>query len=95
MTFYEAKGMVRYTFILSKAHKAKLVEIAKKNKISQIDVISALIEYTNFDDPVLQGHFAAVASGGRPGRTLSLAKRLKALPPEKLAEIEKLIGTPT
>jgi hypothetical protein len=90
-SFYEDKGMVRHMLILTKPNKERLVEAAKRYGLSQVDFTNVLLEHIDFDS--LAPFFNAAATTGR-GRKVTpggIAKKLKGLTPEKLAEIEKLI----
>jgi hypothetical protein len=50
------------------------------------------MERIDFEDPKLVEHFVTAKTIKPGNRPLALSKRLKALTPEKLAEIEKLIS---
>lgn len=98
MAFYEDKGMIRYTVILTPQNKEKLADIAKRFDVSQIDLVNILVEDANADDLFLQSRLAKIAAAKEANRPLTVsavAKKIKTLSPEKLAEIDRLIGAPT
>lgn len=94
MAFYEDKGMIRYTVILTPQNKEKLAVIAKRFDVSQIDLVNILVEDANADDLYLQSRLAkiAAAKADRPLTVSAVKKKIKDLSPEKLAEIDRLIG---
>ena len=83
--------MVRHMLILTKPNKERFAEAAKKYGLSQVDFMNILLENVNFESLAPAFETAAVKQGRKvtPG---GIAKRLKGLTPEKLAEIDRLIG---
>ena len=91
--FYEQKGMVRHTLILSEAHKKQLKELSKTAGITQGDLIEVLIDFAVAND--LSEAFETKRNSRSDGRTTlksALTKKLKDLSPEQLAAIEKIVG---
>ena len=87
--FYAQKGMVRYTVILAPAKRDRFKEIAAEQGLTQPELLEAMID--SFD--AARSAPAIDAIKARKGASVSkIAKKLKDLSPEKLAEIEKLIG---
>lgn len=87
--FYAQKGMVRYTVILTPAKRDKFKEIASAQGLTQPELLEAMID--SFDPKHSASAIEAIKA--RKGTSASkIAKKLKDLSPEKLAEIEKLIG---
>jgi hypothetical protein len=85
--FYEQKGMVRRTVIMTKEHIDKLRALAKKFVLTQGEVIEVLLDNV---ENVNGGKF--IAKRVIKGDSKVLVKKLKNLSPEKLAQIEALIG---
>ncbi|GEM_PF-3687237 len=94
--YYESLGMCRYTLILNKSHKEKLISLAKEFHITQGSVIEAFLDHFNKEEFV--PHFKAkVPKGTGVGRkTQSATQRdlinmLKGMTPEQLEAAQKSI----
>jgi hypothetical protein len=89
--FYETKGMVRHTVVFTAAHKEKLRLIAKQHGVTQGEAVEVLLD--GMDSEALAELFKAKRAGKTDGRTAKtdLAKKLKGLPPEKLAQIQAIL----
>lgn len=90
--FYEQKGMVRHTIILTEANKTKLKETAKTYKITQGDVVEVLLDQMDLNQ--IGPHFEVRHAGKDTGKTSKseLVKKLTAASPETLAAIEVLLN---
>ena len=94
--FYDAKGMSRYTMILSKNYKEKLKTIADQYKISQNAVIEVFLDsfvsQTVTIDPALKKKAIESAPVGRPPKNpakTSINKMLDGMTPEQLAGVKR------
>jgi hypothetical protein len=91
--FYASRGQARYMVITKLEVKDRLKEIGKLHGISQGDVVDVLVENANFSDLTDALEEKRVARQAMDGRiTNDLTKRIKALSPEKQAEIEKILA---
>lgn len=90
--FYEDKGFIRQTFILTKEQRDIIKQHAKTLGVTMQELIGVMID--DFDAGRHQASLEALRTAklAKRGGVKTLANKLKNLPPEKLAEIEKLIG---
>lgn len=90
--FYEQRGMVRQTVIMTEAHKNKLKEVAKRYAITQGEVVEVLLDSADMD---AMGQFLTERRNGKLAQRetkTDLSKRLKGLSPEKRAAIEAILA---
>jgi hypothetical protein len=89
--FYEAKGMVRRTIILSENHFKKLKDSAKQVRLTQGEVLEVLLDNADFD--ALAGQFQVKRQSKQGGRQVdsALVKKMKGASPEKLAQIQAIL----
>lgn len=90
--FYEAKGMVRQTVILTEGHKERLKQLAKLHNVTQGEVIEVLLDYTDFE--MFADKFKAKKAVKSEGKLTKgdLLKKMTNLTPEQLAAIAAIVS---
>lgn len=86
--FYEQRGYVRHTLILRPVYKEQIKSIAKLHKVTQGELVEALIDVMDIDK---------LANNLSQRRELApsksdLMKKLKGISQEKITEIMKILG---
>ncbi|MDO9334056.1 MAG: hypothetical protein Q7T57_05990, partial [Dehalococcoidales bacterium] len=92
--YYDEKGKVRFMMVTSKEHKAELTRRCKSLGISQGAMLEVLLDlYDGLDPQAIKDAAAKQQVSKRSGRvsTSAVSKKLKGLPKEQLAAIEKFI----
>jgi hypothetical protein len=89
--YYDQRGLGRFTMVLPKTHKSKVLELSKKHKLAQGEVIQVLIERMH-DIPNLADFFQKKCESRVDGRYKSSQKKvllesLMSLPEDQLALI--------
>jgi hypothetical protein len=94
--YYASKGQVRYTVLLSNAHRAKIDQLTETFKLSQGDIIEVLLDHV--DEVALKSPFEAKKANKVDGRGKvtgvkgEILAELKDMTPEQLETLKKQIA---
>lgn len=91
--YYESRGLVRHTMILTKAGKERLITLAKQHDLPQVDIVEALLECAGTNDAIAAFNARKTERGNDGSDRRKVAAMLKGLSGEKLAEAEKFIAS--
>lgn len=85
-------GFSRFTVIMSETHQARLASLAKSYKLSQREILEALLD--NVDMEKMDSTFQQMRVDKVAGREdkKGLVKQLSALNPDQLARLQKMLA---
>lgn len=90
--FYEDKGFIRQTFIITKDQRENIKQHAKTLGVTLQELIGVMIDDFNAGHHQASLEALRTAKLAKRGGVKALASKLKDISPEKLAEIEKILN---